>query len=197
MKTSFSSSYRRYTPASVAPGSAQTNALEERPYVPSASVVKGTVAALSDPSEEVVALAVRALADWRQASVAADIAKLLAPATPKAVRMEAFQFFARLGPQAKPHVVEVLKYAKDPDPNIRAAVLAVVFAAQASAENTDAIRPLLNDSRSEVRAAAAKCLGQAGKAAERIARLCSMRLRPRAARSSRPRHSTRSRRSAD
>ncbi len=60
----------------------------------------------------------------------------------------------------------MLKYASDPDPNIRAAVLAVVFAAQASAENVGAIRPLLNDSRSDVRVAAAKCLGQAGKAAE-------------------------------
>ncbi len=39
------------------------------------------------------------------------------------------------------------------------------LAAQASAENVDAIRPLLDDSRSDVRAAAARCLGQAGKAA--------------------------------
>ncbi len=84
---------------------AQTNSLEDRPFKPSASVVKGTVAALADSSDEVAALAVRALADWRQASVAADIARLLAPATPEAVRMEAFQFFARLGAQAKPHVV--------------------------------------------------------------------------------------------
>ena len=145
---------------------AQTNSLEDRPFKPSASVVKGTVAALSDSSDEVAALAVRALADWREVSVAADIAKLLAPATPEAVRMEAFQFFGRLGSQAKSHVAEVLKYAGDPDPNIRAAVLAVVFAAQASAENASAIRPLLDDSRSDVRVAAAKCLGQAGKAAE-------------------------------
>ena len=145
---------------------AQTNSLEDRPFEPSASVVKGTVAALADSSDEVAALAVRALADWRQASVAADVAKLLGPATPEAVRMGAFQFFARLGVQAKPHVVVVLKYASDPDPNIRATVLAVVFAAQASAENAGAIRPLLNDSRSDVRVAAAKCLGQAGKDAE-------------------------------
>lgn len=144
---------------------AQTDALEDRPFEPSASVVKGTVAALSDSSEEVAALAVRALADWRQASVAADVAKLLAVTVPETVRMEAFQYFARLGPQAKPHVAEVLKHAKDPDPNIRAAVLASVFAAQASADNVDAILPLLSDTRGDVRAAAAKCLGQAGKAA--------------------------------
>ena len=145
---------------------AQTDPLEDRPFEPSASVVKGTVAALADSSDEVAALAVRALADWRQVSVGAEVAKLLVPAAPEAVRMEAFQFFARLGVQAKPHVVVVLKYASDPDPNIRAAVLAVVFAAQASAENVGAIRPLLNDSRNDVRVAAAKCLGQAGKAAE-------------------------------
>src|SRR5436190_14391830 len=99
------------------PSFGQSDPLEDKPYVPSASVVKGTVAALSDSSEEVAALAVRALADWRQASVAADVAKLLAPATPEAVRMEAYQFFARLGAKAKPHVTEVLKYASDPDPN--------------------------------------------------------------------------------
>jgi hypothetical protein len=93
--------------------------------------------------------------------------------------MAAFQFFARLGVQAKPHVVVVLKYASDPDPNIRAAVLAVVFAAQASAENAGAIRPLRNDSRSDVRVAAAKCLGQAGKAAEVHLAFRLMRLRPR------------------
>ena len=145
---------------------AQTSALEDRPFVPSASVVKGTVAALSDSSEEVVALAVRALADWRQASAAGDVAKLLAPDKPETVRMEALQYFARLGPQAKPHVVEVIKLTKDPDPNIRVAVLAVVFAAQASAENASAVRLLLDDSRGDVRAAAAKCLGQADRAAE-------------------------------
>jgi hypothetical protein len=43
--------------------------------------------------------------------------------------MEALQYFARLGPQAKPHVVEVIKLTKDPDPNLRVAALAVVFAA--------------------------------------------------------------------
>ena len=145
---------------------AQTNALEDRPFEPSASVVKGTVAALADSSDEVAALAVRSLSDWRQASAAADVAKLLGPATPEAVRMEAFQFFTRLGAEAKPHVADVLKYAKDPNPNIRAALLAVVFAAQASAENEEAIWPLIKDSRSDVRAVAAKCLGQAGKAAE-------------------------------
>jgi HEAT repeat protein len=128
-------------------------------------VVKGTVAALSDPSEQVVALAVRALADWRQAAVAPEIAKLLVAEKPKAVRAEAFLFFARLGPPAKPHVAAVLKYAADPDPNIRTAVLAVVLKTGASAENVDAIRSLLGDSRTEVRSAAANCLGQAGKAA--------------------------------
>ncbi len=95
---------------------AQTNSLEDRPFEPSASVVKGTVAALADSSDEVAALAVRALADWRQASVAPDIAKLLVPAAPEAVRMEAFQFFARLGTQAKPHVAEVLKICRRPGP---------------------------------------------------------------------------------
>src|SRR5262245_37607147 len=144
---------------------AQPDSLEDRPFQPSASVVKGTVAALTDSSDEVAALAVRSLSDWRQASAAADVAKLLGSVTPVAVRIEAFQFFTRLGTQAKPQVADVLKYAKDPDPNIRAAVLAVVFAAQASAENVEAIWPLVNDSRSDVRAAAAKCLGQAGKAA--------------------------------
>ena len=126
--------------------------------------MKGTVAALSDSSEEVVALAVRALADWRQTAAAPEIAKLLTAETPKAVRVEAFNFFGRLGPQAKPNVAAVLKYANDPDPNVRAAVLAVVLKSGAAAENMDAIRPLLDDSRTEVRAAAANCLGQAGKA---------------------------------
>src|SRR6188768_1356090 len=121
---------------------AQSGPLEDKPYVPSASVVKGAVAALSDPSERVVALAVRALADWRQAAVAPEIAKLLAADSPKAVRLEAFNFFARLGAQAKPQVAAVLKYADDPDPSIRAAVLTVVLKAGASAENADAIRPL-------------------------------------------------------
>jgi HEAT repeat protein len=144
---------------------AQSGPLEDQPYVPSASVVKGTVAALSDSSEEVAALAVRALADWRQAAAADAIAKLLAVGTPETIRTEAFQFFSRLGPQAKPHIAAVLKNANDPDPNIRAAVLGVVFQAQASAENAEAIRPLLDDPRSDVRAAAARCLGQAGKAA--------------------------------
>ena len=144
---------------------AQSEPLQDKPYVPSASVVKGTVAALSDPSERVVALAVRALADWRQAAVAAEIAKLLAAETPKAVRIEAFNFFARLGPPGKSHVAAVLKYATDPDPNVRAAVLAVVLKTEASAENVEAIRPLLGDSRTEVRGMAANCLGQAGKAA--------------------------------
>src|SRR6187401_1154672 len=82
---------------------AQSGPLEDKPYVPSASVVKGTIAALSDPSEQVVALAVRVLANWRQSDVAPEIAKLLAAETPEAVRIEAFNFFARLGPQAKPH----------------------------------------------------------------------------------------------
>ena len=144
---------------------AQSGPLEDKPYVPSASVVKGTVAALSDSSEEVVALAVRALADWRQAAVAPEIAKLLTAETPKAVRVEAFNFFGRLGPQAKPNVAAVLKYANDPDPSVRAAVLAVVLKSAAAAENMDAIRPLLDDTRTEVRGAAANCLGQAGKAA--------------------------------
>src|SRR5688572_24825071 len=76
---------------------AQSGPLEDKPYVPSASVVKGTTAALSDSSEEVVALAVRALADWRQEAAAPEIAKLLAAETPKAVRSEAFNFFGRLG----------------------------------------------------------------------------------------------------
>jgi HEAT repeat protein len=145
---------------------AQTNALEDRPYRPSASVIKGTVAALSDSSDEVAVLAVRALADWRQAAVADAVAKLLEPGTAEGVRLEAFQFFARLGPQAKPHVAEVLKHIGDPSPNIRVAVLAVILQAEASAENADKIRALLDDSRGDVRAAAAKCLGQAGKAAE-------------------------------
>ena len=144
---------------------AQTNPLEDRPFEPSASVVKGTVAALADSSDEVVALAVRSLADWRQAAAAASVAKLLSPATPKAVRIEALQYFARLGAPAKSQVPNVLKYVGDPDPNIRAAVLHVVFNAQSSGENVETIRPLLNDSRSDVRVAAAKCLGQAGKAA--------------------------------
>ena len=143
---------------------AQSGAMEDKPYVPSASVVKGTVAALSDPSEEVVALAVRALADWRQTAAAPEIAKLLTAETAKAVRVEAFNFFARLGPQAKPNVAAVLKFANDPDPNVRAAVLAVVLKSGTAAENMDAIRPLLDDSRTEVRGAAANCLGQAGKA---------------------------------
>ena len=171
---------------------AQTNPLEDRPFEPSASVVKGTVAALSDSSDEVAALAVRALADWRQASVAPDVAKLLVPAAPEAVRMEAFQFFARLGVQAKPHVAEVLKYVGDPDPNVRAAVLAVVFGAQASAENVEAIWPLLNDSRSDVRVAAAKCLGQAGKAAEAHREALLDALATAGTPESRPRCSTRS-----
>src|SRR6187549_147672 len=111
---------------------AQSNALEDKPYVPSASVVKGAVAALGDPSEQVVALAVRALSDWRQAAVAPEIAKLLAADTPKAVRLEAFNFFGRLGAQAKPQVAAVLKYASDPDPSIRAAALAVILKAGAS-----------------------------------------------------------------
>src|SRR5436190_23970577 len=130
------------------PGSlsrARSERLQDKPYFPSASVVKGTVAALSDPSERVVALAVRALADWRQAAVAAEIAKLLAAETPKAVRIEAFNFFARLGPSGNSHVAAVLKYATDPDPNVRAAVLAVVLKTEASAENVEAIRPLLGD----------------------------------------------------
>src|SRR5436190_12379972 len=138
------------------PSFGQSDPLEDKPYVPSASVVKGTVAALSDSSEEVAALAVRALADWRQAAAADAVAKLLTTETPKAIRTEAFQFFARLGPQAKPHVAAILKNAQDPDPNIRAAVLAVVLQSQATAENADAISPLLNDSRVEVRAAAAR-----------------------------------------
>ena len=146
---------------------AQSGPLEDKPYVPSASVVKGTVAALSDPSERVVALAVRVLANWRQAAVAPEIAKLLVAETPGAVRIEAFNFFARLGPQAKPHIAAILNYANDPDPNIRAALLAVVLNSEAAAENADAIRPLLGDSRAEVRVMAANCLGQAGKAADK------------------------------
>ena len=137
---------------------------------------KGTLAALSDSSEEVAALAVRSLADWRQAAVADEIAKRLAVETPKAIRTEAFEYFARLGPQAKPYIGAVLKFAKDPDPNIRTVVLAVVLQAQAAADNADAIRPLLGDSRTEVRAAAARCLGQAGKAAaahRKSARRCA------------------------
>ena len=149
--------------ASTAPG--QVSALEDKPYQPSASVVKGTVAALADSSEEVEALAVRALGDWRQAGAATQVVKLLGAGTPKSVRMEAIQFFRRLGPQAAPQVAEVVKYTTDPDPNIRAAVLGVVFDAQASADHVTAIRPLLDDPRADVRAAAAKCLGQAGKAA--------------------------------
>ncbi|MDR3405962.1 MAG: HEAT repeat domain-containing protein [Chthoniobacter sp.] len=143
----------------------QGSALEDHPYQPSATVVKGTVAALSDPSEEVAALAVRALGDWRQAGVAAEVAKLLGANSPEDVRIEAFKFFRRLGPQALPQMDEVLKYTTDPDPNIRAAVLAVVFDARASADHLGAIRPLLDDPRGEVREAAAQCLGQAGKAA--------------------------------
>jgi HEAT repeat protein len=144
---------------------AELNTLEDRPYQPAASVVKGTIAALSDSSEEVVVLAVRSLADWREASAAADIVKLLAPTTPESVRMEALQYFARLGVQAKPYLTEVLKCVRDPDPNIRFAMLHVVLEAQATAENVNAIRPLLDESRSDVRALAAKCLGQAGQAA--------------------------------
>jgi HEAT repeat protein len=152
-----------WVPVSLAP--AQVSGLEDRPYAPSASVVKGTVAALSDPSEEVVALAVRALGDWRQADAAAEVVKLLDAETPKAVRAEAFQFFRRLGPRALPQVAEVVKYTADPDAAVRAAVLGVVLDAKASADHLGAIRPLLDDPRGDVRAAAANCLGQAGKAA--------------------------------
>ena len=144
---------------------AQNNSLEDRPYQPSASVVKGTVAALSDPSEAVITLAVRSLGDWRQADAAAEIGKLLGAGTPEEVRIEAFRFFSRLGPQAQPELAEVLKYSGDPDPNIRVAVLNVIFDARASADHLDVIRPLLDDPRADVRTAAAKCLGQAGKAA--------------------------------
>ena len=42
---------------------AQTNPLEDRPFEPSPSVVKGTVAALTDSSEQVAALAVRGVRD--------------------------------------------------------------------------------------------------------------------------------------
>jgi HEAT repeat protein len=145
---------------------AQTNSLEDRPFKPSSSVVKGTISALGDSSDEVAALAVRTLSDWREASVAPAVAKLLVPKVPEAVRMEAFQFFVRLGVQAKPQVAEILKYVGDPNPNIRAAVLSALFAAQASAENEEAIWPLLNDSRSDVRVAAARCLGQAAQLSE-------------------------------
>ncbi|HSI14842.1 MAG TPA: HEAT repeat domain-containing protein [Chthoniobacter sp.] len=143
----------------------QGNSLEDQPYKPSASVVKGTVAALSDPSEAVRTLAVRSLGDWRQADAAAEIGKLLGPETPVAVRIEAFRFFSRLGPQALPALGEILKYSGDPDPNIRAAVLNAIFDARASADHLGVIRSLLDDPRADVRIIAAKCLGQAGKAA--------------------------------
>ena len=154
--------------------------------------MKGTVAALSDPSEQVVALAVRVLANWRQARSRAGDCEFLAAETPESVRIEAFNFFARLGPQAKPQIAAVLKYANDPDPNIRAAVLAVVLKSEASAENADAIRPLLEDSRARVREMAANCLGQAGKAADKHRKALWMHsLRP-AAWNSRCRHFARS-----
>jgi hypothetical protein len=49
---------------------AQVDPLQEVPFRPSPSVVKGTVCALTDASPEVVTLAVRALADWREPGAA-------------------------------------------------------------------------------------------------------------------------------
>jgi len=144
---------------------AQTDNLEDRPFQPSPAVVKGTVAALTDSSDQVVALALRSLADWRQASAAPEVRKLLAPENPTEVRMEALRFFSRLGEAAAADVPELIKYAADPDPNIRVAVLEIVFEARASAKNLETLRTLLSDARADVRAAAARCLGQAKKAA--------------------------------
>jgi len=133
------------------PAQAQFGALEDRPYQPSESVVRGTVAALSDSSEEVVSLAIRSLGDWRQADAGPGIVKLLGPSAPTLVRWEALKFFARLGPAAKPYVPQVLEFVKDADPNIRAAVLRVVLQAGGVAENVATIAPLLTDARAEVR----------------------------------------------
>ena len=78
------------------PSHAQLNGVEDHPYRPSPSVVKGTLAALSDSSEEVgAASAVRALADWREASAAPEIVKLLAPDTPETIREEALHYLSR------------------------------------------------------------------------------------------------------
>ena len=151
--------------AAAIPSHAQLNGVEDHPYRPSPSVVKGTLAALSDSSEEVVAGAVRALADWREASAAPEIVKLLAPDTSETIREEALHYFSRLGGRAKPYLADILKFAKDSDPNIRAAVLGVVLDAQGAGENLEAIHSLLEDPRSDVRAAAVRCLGQAGPAA--------------------------------
>ena len=122
---------------------AQPNRWKISPFSLLPSVVKGTVAALGDYNEEVVALAVRSLGDWKSAGAAADVAKLLGPTSPAAVRIEALQYFARLGEQAKTHAAEVAKHAKDSDPNIRRGVLDVLFQAKASSANVDAIRSLL------------------------------------------------------
>lgn len=147
------------------PARAQSGSLEDHPYKPSTSVVNGTLAALSDSSEDVVALAVRSLGDWRQVDASANIVKLLDASTPEIVRLEAFKFFARLGPLAKPFVASVLKHAADPDPNIRLEVLRVVLQSQTSTDHIQTVAALLGDSRADVRKAAAQCLGQAGKAA--------------------------------
>ena len=144
---------------------AQRGALEDRPYAPSPSVVKGTVAALRDSSEEVVCLAIRNLGDWRQATAAGEVEKLLEASVAPSVRVQALQFFARLGPAAKPHLAALLKHRNDADPNIRALVLDVIHRAQSSADHVPVIAPLLEDSRADVRMAAARCLAQAGREA--------------------------------
>lgn len=143
----------------------QENSLEDAPYQPSPSVVKGTVAAVSDRSPETAALAVRTLADWKQAEAAPEIAKHLGADTSTGVRLEALRYFTRLGPKGKQFLPEVLKQAGDADPNVRGAVLNVVFESQASAECVAPVSRFLNDPRGDVRVAAARCLGQAGKAA--------------------------------
>ena len=143
-------------------GQAAAQELADVPYAPTDSVVKGTVAGLSDPFEEVVVLAIRDLADWRQVEVAAEILKRIGPDVSAVVRDQVFRYFIRLGPLGRPCLPEVVKQLADPDPHFRARVLSVVLAAGSARD----FLPLKNKNP-EVRAGALTALREIGPKAVR------------------------------
>lgn len=139
--------------------------LEEKPFSPTADTVKGMAVALSDADEQVAAYAAHKLGDWRRAEVAAEMAKLLGPETPAAVRDAALLYFTRIGESARPHLDAVVRQLPAEHAHIRELVLVALMNAKACPAYLEQIVPLLKDPRVSVRSLAASCLGQAGEAA--------------------------------
>lgn len=140
--------------------------LDDTPYVPTPSVIKGTIAALSDSNDKVVLGAIQELAEWRAAEAGNDMTRLLGGGRTTMIRTEALQFFVRLGAKAQPFIAAIIPFLGDTQAGVRERSLQAIASAGVAKEHLQSILPLLADARKEVRVAAATCIGTAGKAAK-------------------------------